>query len=173
MFRLSRWLCQGNVLVLAQHVAILCLQLPLAQPSPTDSAGIKRPVCSLSFLDVYGSVDINMHGLKQLSSQQSCHVGYIRTYSDTLKLSSIGPSQYLQGRPSKRVSSSCGTPQRQFQYNLYRPSFILVMLPPQKQLSCFLNHNRTACIRHLCMKATVSSFHRCLMNTSVEKMNNI
>jgi hypothetical protein len=38
MFRLSRWLCQGNVFVLifalVQHVAPLCLQWPLAQLFP-------------------------------------------------------------------------------------------------------------------------------------------
>ncbi len=28
-------------------------------------------------------------------------------------------------------------------------------------------------IRHLCMKTTVLSYHRCLINTCVEKMNNI
>jgi hypothetical protein len=31
----------------------------------------------------------------------------------------------------------------------------------------------TACIRQQCRKLTVSSHHRCLINTSVEKMNNI
>ncbi len=33
--------------------------------------------------------------------------------------------------------------------------------------------NRTACIRHLCRITTVLSCHRCVINTSVEKMNNI
>ncbi len=34
--------------------------------------------------------------------------------------------------------------------------------------------NRTACIRHQCRKATtVLSCQRCLINTSVEKINNI
>ncbi len=33
--------------------------------------------------------------------------------------------------------------------------------------------NRTAHIRHLCGITTVLSCHRCLVNTGVEKMNNI
>ncbi len=33
--------------------------------------------------------------------------------------------------------------------------------------------NRTACIRHQCRKTTVSRCHRCLINTGVEKINNI
>ncbi len=33
--------------------------------------------------------------------------------------------------------------------------------------------NSAACIRHQCMKATVLNCHRCLINTGVEKMNNI
>ncbi len=33
--------------------------------------------------------------------------------------------------------------------------------------------NRRAHIRHQCRKATVLSCHRCLINTGVEKMNNI
>ena len=33
--------------------------------------------------------------------------------------------------------------------------------------------NRTACIRHQCKKTTVLSCHRCIINTGVEKMNNI
>ncbi len=34
-------------------------------------------------------------------------------------------------------------------------------------------HNRTTCNRHLCRKMTVLSYHRCLINTGVEKINNI
>jgi hypothetical protein len=44
MFRLTRWLCQGNVFVLiftlVQHVAPLCLQWPLAQLFPAAWAGV-------------------------------------------------------------------------------------------------------------------------------------
>jgi hypothetical protein len=43
MFRLSRWLCQGSVLVLifafVHYVAPLCLQWPLALPFPAAFAG--------------------------------------------------------------------------------------------------------------------------------------
>jgi hypothetical protein len=35
------------------------------------------------------------------------------------------------------------------------------------------NFNRTACIRHLCRKTIVLSYHRCLINIGAEKMNNI
>jgi hypothetical protein len=34
-------------------------------------------------------------------------------------------------------------------------------------------NNRTACIRHQCRRTTVLSSHRCIINTGVEKMNNI
>jgi len=33
--------------------------------------------------------------------------------------------------------------------------------------------NGTVCIRHQCRKTAVLSSHRCLINTGVEKMNNI
>ncbi len=39
---------------------------------------------------------------------------------------------------------------------------------------CFVSDkNRTAHIRHQCKKTTVLSCHWCLINTGVEKMNNI
>ena len=34
-------------------------------------------------------------------------------------------------------------------------------------------HRRTACIRHLCRKTADLNCHRCLINTGIEKMNNI
>jgi hypothetical protein len=40
-------------------------------------------------------------------------------------------------------------------------------------ISMHANINRTACIRYLCMKITVFSCHRCLIQTSVEKINGI
>ncbi len=36
---------------------------------------------------------------------------------------------------------------------------------------CWYSNKRTSCISHHCRKTTVSSFHRCLINTSIEKMN--
>jgi hypothetical protein len=42
-------------------------------------------------------------------------------------------------------------------------------------IHCFKLHvsNRRACIRHQSMKTAVLSFHGCLINTGVEKINNI
>jgi hypothetical protein len=37
----------------------------------------------------------------------------------------------------------------------------------------FTLHNRTTHIRHQCRKTTVLSCHRCIINTGVEKINNI
>ncbi len=41
------------------------------------------------------------------------------------------------------------------------------------QMSLDQMSNRTAHIRHQCRKTTVLCSHRCLINTGVEKMNNI
>ncbi len=38
---------------------------------------------------------------------------------------------------------------------------------------CKHAYNKRACIRHQCRKAAVLSCHRCLINTGVEKMNDI
>jgi hypothetical protein len=62
MFRLSRWLCQGNIFVLifalVLHVVTLCLQWPLAQTISCSLGWQYGPVHSLSFLDVY---DMKLH----------------------------------------------------------------------------------------------------------------
>ncbi len=42
------------------------------------------------------------------------------------------------------------------------------------KLVCFENDkNRTAHIRHQCWKTIILCYHRCLINTAIEKMNNI
>ncbi len=43
----------------------------------------------------------------------------------------------------------------------------------EKSVKCKYCLIRTARIRHQCQKTTVLSCHRCLINTDVEKMNNI
>ncbi len=48
----------------------------------------------------------------------------------------------------------------------------MVHLSQGEHFACFFA-NRTAHIRHQCMKTTVFSCHRCLIYTVVEKMNNI
>ncbi len=52
------------------------------------------------------------------------------------------------------------------------------MLYAQALLSSGLAYQKTHCNRrvdiiHQCRKTTVLSYHRCLINTGVEKMNNI
>jgi hypothetical protein len=73
------------------------------------------------------------------------------------------------------------------------PLFLILLIPNLNYLISTTHHNdsarlkaiiketlrgilvmhRIACIRHQCRKAAVLSCHGCLINTGVEKMNNI
>jgi len=54
------------------------------------------------------------------------------------------------------------------------PNFERTLSKPIKLCNhVYLTCNRTELVRHHCRKTTVLSCHRCLINTGVEKMNNI